>query len=63
MLIRTSKPADSAAILATVNDAAEAHRGVIRADRWHTPYMSAAELQREIAAGVVFWVGDNLGGR
>jgi GNAT superfamily N-acetyltransferase len=29
---------------------------VIPADRWHDPYMPAAELDREIAAGVAFWV-------
>jgi GNAT superfamily N-acetyltransferase len=43
------------AILAIVNAAAEAYRGVIPADRWHEPYMTRAELEREIAAGVDFW--------
>jgi GNAT superfamily N-acetyltransferase len=38
-----------------VNAAAEAYRGVIPADRWREPYMPAGELEREIAAGVVFW--------
>jgi GNAT superfamily N-acetyltransferase len=38
-----------------INAAAEAYRGVIPADCWHEPYMSAQELEREIAAGVVFW--------
>jgi GNAT superfamily N-acetyltransferase len=28
---------------------------VIPADRWHEPYMEAAALDAEIAAGVVFW--------
>ena len=42
-------------VLAIVNAAAEAYRGAIPADRWHDPYMSAAELDRELAAGVVFW--------
>jgi GNAT superfamily N-acetyltransferase len=42
-------------ILAIVNAAAEAYRGVIPADRWHEPYMSARELDEEIAAGVRFW--------
>ncbi len=46
---------DRAAILAIVNAAAEAYRGVIPADRWREPYMDAAELDREIAAGVEFW--------
>src|SRR5918994_5881018 len=43
------------AILGIVNAAAEAYRGVIPADRWHEPYMSASELGVEIAAGVEFW--------
>jgi N-acetylglutamate synthase-like GNAT family acetyltransferase len=43
-------------MLAIVNDAARAYAGAIPADRWHDPYMSADELEREIAAGVVFWV-------
>ena len=42
------------AILAIVNAAAEAYRGVIPADRWHEPYMPAEQLDEEIAAGVRF---------
>ena len=42
-------------MLAIVNAAAEAYRGVIPPDRWHEPYMDLDELDREIAAGVVFW--------
>src|SRR5262249_18442887 len=42
-------------MLAVVNAAAQAYRGVIPADRWHDPYMPHDELDREIAAGVVFW--------
>lgn len=42
-------------MLAIVNAAAEAYRGVIPADRWHDPYMPEAELLQEIAAGVEFW--------
>jgi N-acetylglutamate synthase-like GNAT family acetyltransferase len=53
--IRRCEPADSAAILAIVNDAAQAYRGHIPADRWHEPYMPADELEHELAAGVVFW--------
>jgi GNAT superfamily N-acetyltransferase len=53
--------ADRTAILAIVNAAAEAYRGVIPPDRWHEPYMAAAELDREIAAGVAFW-GCDAGG-
>jgi N-acetylglutamate synthase-like GNAT family acetyltransferase len=53
--IRRCEPADSAAILAIVNDAAQAYRGHIPADRWHEPYMPPDELEHELAAGVVFW--------
>ena len=42
-------------MLAIINAAAEAYRGVIPADRWHDPYMPADELDSEIAAGVTFW--------
>jgi GNAT superfamily N-acetyltransferase len=53
--IRLCRDDDRSAILAIVNAAAEAYRGVIPADRWHDPYMPTDELDREIAAGVVFW--------
>jgi len=42
-------------MLAIVNGAAQAYRGVIPADCWHEPYMPEQELDSEIAAGVVFW--------
>ena len=48
-------------MLAIVNHAAQAYRGVIPADRWHEPYMPADELAKEIAAGVVFWVAEQEG--
>ncbi|HTN24789.1 MAG TPA: GNAT family N-acetyltransferase [Solirubrobacteraceae bacterium] len=54
-MIRRCRPEEGPAILAIVNDAAEAYRGVIPADRWHEPYMSEGELAAEIAAGVAFW--------
>jgi len=53
--IRPCRENDRSAILAIINSAAEAYRGVIPADRWHEPYMSPRELDSEIAAGVVFW--------
>src|SRR6195256_1262456 len=61
VLIRKSAEADSAAILAIVNDAAQAYRGVIPADRWREPYMPADELAKEIAGGVLFWVAEQDG--
>jgi GNAT superfamily N-acetyltransferase len=56
--IRLCRHDERAVILAIINAAAEAYRGVIPADRWHEPYMAADELYREIAAGVTFWVCD-----
>ncbi len=61
MLIRPSEATDLEQILAVVNEAAQAYRGVIPADRWHEPYMPRAELEREIAQGVVFWVAEEEG--
>ncbi len=54
-IIRPSGDGDRTAILAIINAAAEAYRGVIPVDRWHEPYMPRDELDREIDAGVVFW--------
>ena len=52
-------------MLGVINVAAEKYKGVIPADRWHEPYMSRAELEKEVAAGVEFWVyllmGDLIG--
>ena len=61
MNIRKSEEADFAAMLAIVNDAARAYRGVIPPDRWHEPYMPRDELEGEIARGVEFWVGEQEG--
>jgi GNAT superfamily N-acetyltransferase len=53
--IRRCRDEERTGVLEIVNAAAEAYRGVIPADRWHEPYMPQDELDREIAAGVVFW--------
>ena len=53
--IRPCRHDERATILAIVNAAAEAYRGVIPADRWRDPYMPLRELDAEIAAGVAFW--------
>jgi GNAT superfamily N-acetyltransferase len=53
--IRPCRDDERTAVLTIVNAAAEAYRGVIPADRWHEPYMSGDELDREIAASVAFW--------
>jgi N-acetylglutamate synthase-like GNAT family acetyltransferase len=54
-MIRQCKSQDFESILAIINDAAKAYRGVIPADQWREPYMPAAELREEIAAGVKFY--------
>ena len=54
-MIRRCRDDELAAIGAIVNAAAVVYRGVIPEDRWHEPYMPAAELKGEIAAGVEFW--------
>jgi GNAT superfamily N-acetyltransferase len=56
MIIRDLVDSDLTAALAIINSAAQAYRGVIPADRWHEPYMSAAELASELASGVAFRV-------
>jgi GNAT superfamily N-acetyltransferase len=53
--IRPCDDRDLDAVEAIVNDAAEAYRGVIPADRWKEPYMSREELLHEIHSGVRFW--------
>jgi GNAT superfamily N-acetyltransferase len=47
--------ADFEVILEIINDAAEAYRGIIPADRWHEPYMTRDGLRHEIESGVSFW--------
>jgi len=61
MVIRKSVEADFAEILAIVNAAAHAYRGVIPVDRWHEPYMPSDELAGEINRGVVsaMWKGSS----
>jgi GNAT superfamily N-acetyltransferase len=59
--IRKFRDADLAAMLAIVNDAAQAYRGVIPVDCWHEPYMLQDELLREAAEGVVFRVAEKDG--
>jgi len=60
-VVRPCTEADVTAILAIVNDAAQAYRGHIPADRWHEPYMPEEELRHELDAGVVFWGWEESG--
>ena len=61
-MIRECGEADLPEMLAIINDAAAKYCGVIPEDCWKEPYMPAAELREEIAAGVKFW-GHVEGGR
>ncbi|MDO8790134.1 MAG: GNAT family N-acetyltransferase [Sulfuritalea sp.] len=61
VLIRKSRMTDLAAMFAIINEAAQAYRGIIPADRWHEPYMPQDELELEIADGVIFWVAEEDG--
>jgi len=61
-MIRKCEAADFQEIFEIVNDAAEAYRGIIPADRWNDPYMPEDKLRHEIDDGVVFW-GLEAGGR
>jgi len=62
MTIRECNPTELDEVCAVVNDAAVAYRGIIAADRWRDPYMSADELHREVNNGVVFWGAFEDGG-
>ena len=61
MLIRQAADGDRTQMLAIINEAAQAYRGVIPADRWHDPYMPEPELVHEIASGIIFWVAEEAG--
>ena len=54
-MIRLCTSDDFDTILEIINDAAEAYRNAIPADRWQEPYMSHEYLQAEIDRDVVFW--------
>jgi GNAT superfamily N-acetyltransferase len=54
-MIRLLSQAEAETIRAIINEAAQAYKGVIPPDCWHEPYMSEAELERELSAEVVFW--------
>ena len=53
-MIRALADSDRKEILAIVNAAAVAYRGIIPADRWKEPYMPEDELAAEVAAGIAF---------
>jgi N-acetylglutamate synthase-like GNAT family acetyltransferase len=61
-MIRRCTQKDIEVIFEIINDAAQAYKGVIPADRWHEPYMPRRQLQKEIDAGVSFWGLEEEGG-
>lgn len=54
-MIKKCKESDFHTIHAIINDAAQAYKGVIPADRWHDEYMTKEQLRHEIDEGVEFW--------
>jgi len=54
-MIRKCCESDFDTIHSIVNDAAQAYREVIPADRWNEEHMTKKELCEEINDGVVFW--------
>jgi GNAT superfamily N-acetyltransferase len=55
VMIRRLSASDFDAILNVVNDAAQAYKGVIAADRWKEHYMPRGELRKEVEDGVEFY--------
>jgi len=51
-MIRQCSYSDFDIIYEIINDAAQAYKGIIPADRWKEPYMSKDELRHEIDEGV-----------
>ena len=60
-MIRPCDSRDFQPIWAIVNDGAQAYKGIIPADCWAEPYMSAEKLRHEIDDGVVFWGYEEAG--
>ena len=54
-MIRECRESDYQTIFKLINNAAQAYKGFIPEDRWNEPYMSLAELRKEIKDGIVFY--------
>ncbi len=54
-MIRLCNNSEFDTIYEIVNDAAQAYRNIIPADRWKEPYMPKDELEHAMDEGVVFW--------
>jgi GNAT superfamily N-acetyltransferase len=58
-MIRKCRDSDTQRIYHIINEAARAYEGAIPADRYHEPYMSLAELKREMKRMTFFgWEED-----
>jgi N-acetylglutamate synthase-like GNAT family acetyltransferase len=55
IMILKCEQSDLKEIYNIINDAAIAYKGIIPDDRWHDPYMTEEELQKQIDEGVQFW--------
>ncbi|HDQ03733.1 MAG TPA: N-acetyltransferase [Deltaproteobacteria bacterium] len=60
-MIRQCTQKDFEEILAIINDAAQAYKGVIPDDCWHEPYMPGDYLRHEMDDGVHFWGWEESG--
>jgi GNAT superfamily N-acetyltransferase len=60
-MIRRCDERDFDTIWAIINEAAQAYKGIIPADRWTEPYMSTEKLRHEIDDGVIFWGFEEAG--
>ena len=60
-MVRLCRSDEFDEIRQVINDGASAYSGVIPADRWSEPYMSAEALAHEMSAGVVFWGYEDAG--
>jgi len=54
-MIRPCASSEFKVIYEIINDAAQAYKGIIPADRWKEPYMAESELRHEMNEGVIFW--------
>ncbi len=52
-MIRPCDEKDLPALYGIINDAAQAYKGIIPADRWHEPYMPMDQLKQESAMASV----------
>jgi N-acetylglutamate synthase-like GNAT family acetyltransferase len=60
-MIRHCAGDDFDIVFEIINDAAQAYKGIIPADRWKEPYMPKHELQEQIQEGVEFWGEEEAG--